>query len=418
MSARGSQSKSDIFQKFSQYVSSGKARFFQENGIEFVFGRREGPFVWDIDGQKQLIDCHCNGGVFNLGHRHPRIVHALEQALRQLDIGNHHFVSAHRARLAEKLAEITPGDLQYTVFGVSGGEAIDTAIKIARSATGRRNILSVKGGYHGHTGYAVAAGDSKFSAPFLAESPEFVRVPFNDAATLEQTLNTDFAAVLVETIPATLGMPIPDEDYFSRVKQRCEAVGALLIIDEVQTGLGRTGRAWGIEHYGVVPDILVTGKGLSGGIYPMTATVIRPELETVFHDDPFVHISTFGGAEIGCAVAEEVLAILKEPLFLTQVYTLAQIFEHGLAQLQSAFTPLFQEVRQKGLMIGLKMADPALGQVMTKACFETGLLCVFAGNDPSVVQFLPPLIIEPALAEEILTRLEKALKLTAQWVNA
>ncbi len=418
MSARGSQSKSDIFQKFSQYVSSGKARFFQEHGIEFVFGRREGPFVWDMDGQKQLIDCHCNGGVFNLGHRHPRIVHALEQALRQLDIGNHHFVSAHRARLAEKLAEITPGDLQYTVFGVSGGEAIDTAIKIARRATGRKKILSVKGGYHGHTGYAVAAGDPKFSAPFLAESPEFVRVPFNDAAALEQTLNTDFAAVLVETIPATLGMPIPDEDYFSRVKQRCEAVGALLIIDEVQTGLGRTGRAWGIEHYGVVPDMLVTGKGLSGGIYPMTATVLRPELEKVFHDDPFVHISTFGGAEIGCAVAEEVLAILQEPLFLTQVYTLAQIFDRGLAQLQSAFAPLFQEARQKGLMIGLKMADPALGPVMTKACFEAGLLCVFAGNDPSVVQFLPPLIIEPALAEEILSRLEKALKLAAQWVNA
>ena len=410
--------KSQIFEKFSQYVSSGKARFFQDNGIEFVFGRREGPFVWDMDGQKQLIDCHCNGGVFNLGHRHPRIVSALQQALRHLDIGNHHFVSAYRANLAEKLAAITPGDLQYTVFGVSGGEAIDTAIKIARRATGRRKILTVKGGYHGHTGYAVAAGDPKFSAPFLAESPEFVRVPFNDAEAVTKTLTSEFAAVLVETIPATLGMPIPDDDYFPQVKQQCQATGALLIIDEVQSGLGRTGRIWGIQHYDVVPDILVTGKGLSGGLYPMTATIIRPELETVFHEDPFVHISTFGGAEIGCAVAEEVIAMLQEPLFLTQVYTLAQIFDRGLARLQNAFSPMFQEVRQKGLMIGLKMADSALGPVMTRACYEAGLLCVFAGNDPSVVQFLPPLIIEPALAEEILSRLEKALTLTAQWIKA
>ncbi len=270
--------KSQIFEKFSQYVSSGKARFFQDNGIEFVFGRREGPFVWDMDGQKQLIDCHCNGGVFNLGHRHPRIVSALQQAMRHLDIGNHHFVSAYRANLAEKLAAITPGDLQYTVFGVSGGEAIDTAIKIARRATGRRKILTVKGGYHGHTGYAVAAGDPKFSAPFLAESPEFVRVPFNDAEAVTKTLTSEFAAVLVETIPATLGMPIPDDDYFPQVKQQCQATGALLIIDEVQSGLGRTGRIWGIQHYDVVPDILVTGKGLSGGLYPMTATIIRPEL--------------------------------------------------------------------------------------------------------------------------------------------
>ncbi len=416
--ALGANEKAAVFSAFSRYVSSGKARFFQENGIDFVFGRREGPYVWDLDGGRQLIDCHCNGGVYNLGHRNQEIIRTLEEALQSLDIGNHHFVSKARSQLAEKLAAVTPGELQYTVFGVSGGEAIDTAIKVARRATGRRRILSAQGGYHGHTGFAVAAGAPKFSRPFLADSPEFSHVPFNDAEALAAALEADVAAVLLETVPATLGMPIPSPDYFATVKKLCEKNGSLLIIDEVQTGLGRTGRMWGIEHFGVAPDILVTGKGLSGGIYPITATVLRRDLESVFHEDPFAHISTFGGAEPGCLVAMKVLELTHRPQFLQQVETVAQIFHHGLKELRQRAAPLLQEVRQLGLMIGLKTADERLGPLMTRACFESGLLCIFAGNDPSVVQFLPPLIIEPALAEEILARLGAAFQRAAQWIES
>ncbi|RMD97757.1 MAG: aspartate aminotransferase family protein, partial [Calditrichaeota bacterium] len=345
-----------------------------------------------------------------------QVIEALQQALESLDIGNHHFVSEHRAALAGRLAELAPGDLQYTIFGVSGGEAVDTAIKIARKATRRRKIISAKGGYHGHTGLAVAAGDAKFSVPFLSDAPEFIQVPFNDLEALEAALDTEVAAVILETIPATLGMPLPAPGYFSSVKALCQRAGALLIIDEVQTGLGRTGKLWGIQHYHTVPDILVTGKGLSGGVYPITATLIRPQLERVFHDDPFSHISTFGGAEIGCCVAMKVLEISSKPTFLQHVTELAQILASGLGQLQSAFSPLFQEVRQNGLMIGLKMTDPRLGPLMTKTCFEAGLLCIFAGNDPSVVQFLPPLIIDNELAGEILQRLQQALSMAAESV--
>lgn len=416
MPSNSTNEKQRVFELFARYVSTGKARFFQENGLDFVFGRREGAFVWDLDGRVRLIDCHCNGGVFNLGHRHPLLVKKLHQAIQELDIGNHHFVSRNRAYLAEQLAACTPGDLQYTVFGVSGGEAIDTAIKIARKFTGRRKVVAAVGGYHGHTGLALAAGEARFREPFLSSSPDFLHVPYNDPQALEDVLRRErdsgphgIAAVLLETVPATLGMVIPAPDYFSQVKTICDHNRVLLIIDEIQSGLGRTGKYWGIEHFSVVPDILVTGKGLSGGLYPVTATILRPELEVVFHDDPFAHISTFGGAELGCAVAGQVLQLVGTAEFLEHVNKLAETIREGLQSLQRRVPDVLAEIRQLGLMIGLKTPSSRMGPMLTRACFQAGLLCVFAGNDPSVVQFLPPLIIDTGLAAEILQRLARAV---------
>ncbi len=406
--------KNEIFQLFSQHVSTGKARFFREAGLDFIFGRREGVQIFDIDGSRVLYDCHCNGGVFNLGHRHPEIVAALRQALEQYDIGNHHFVSEQRALLGAQLARLSPGDLQYAIFASGGGEAIDTAIKIARGATGRKQIISAQGGYHGHTGYALAAGDAKYRDPFLAGSPDFIQIPFNDLPALERALSADTAAVIMETIPATIGMLQPAQDYFSRARELCDRNGSLLIIDEVQSGLGRTGTLWGIEQFDCAPDIMITAKGLSGGLYPIAATLITAELEKLFHPDPFIHISTFGGSEVGCVVAAKVLELSSSPDFLAHVQRLAGIFAAGLQDIQQAAEPLLLEIRQRGLMIGLKFAHPDLGPAMARTCFESGLLCVFSGNDTSVLQFLPPLIISEEQAAEILQRLGRAVVLAGE----
>ncbi|MBF0120081.1 MAG: aspartate aminotransferase family protein [Desulfobacterales bacterium] len=409
--------KQEIFDLFARHVSSGKSKYFMSYGIDFIFGRREGPYIWDIDESKRLINCHSNGGVFNLGHRNLEIIKSLQQALDDTDIGNHHFVSTKRAELAAKIANLMPGDLKYVVFGVSGGEAIDTAIKIARKATGRKKIISAKGGYHGHTGLALAAGNAKFSAPFLSESDDFIHVPFNDIAALEEQLDGEIAAVILETIPATVGMLIPDNNYLPEVKKLCQRNGSLYIADEVQTGLGRTGKLWGFEHYGVEPDIVVIGKGLSGGIYPITATVIQSKLEAVFHEDPFLHISTFGGAEPGCVVAEKVLEISSSTVFLNRVNALSEIFQKGILELQKQYSSLFIEFRQKGLMMGLKMSSPDYGLFMSKACFDAGLLCVYSALDYSVVQFLPVLIIDEALSLEIIERLSNALSILKRFIE-
>ena len=401
--------KEEIYTLFGKHVSSGKPAFFKSIGIEFSPGRREGAYMWDVDGEKKLIDCHCNGGVFNLGHRNPEIIQTLVEGLEQFDIGNHHLISEQRARLGQKIAELMPGDLTYSVFGVGGGEAIDLAIKVARGHTGKQKIISAKGGYHGHTGLALATGDAKYRSAFLSDQPDFVQVPFNDVDALAGDIDEHTAAVIMETIPATFGMALPSEDYFKQIRKLCDVHGAAMIIDEVQAGLGRTGRLWAIEHYDVVPDILVTGKGLSGGIYPITATCFREEYESVFHADPFIHISTFGGAEVGCAVAMKVLEISSAPEFLAHVEALGEHFARGFEALKGKHPQVLVKLRQKGLMMGIELAEGNLGPIFSKLAYDQGFLAVYANNDPRVVQLLPPLTIDLELADEILDRVDRAL---------
>jgi acetylornithine/succinyldiaminopimelate/putrescine aminotransferase len=409
MAVIGQDNREAINKRFEEYVSSGKVEFFRNAGIDFITGKREGIYLWDLDG-KRLINCHSNGGVFNLGHRNPRVVRALEEAITELDIGNHHLVSEARAKLGERLAGMCKGDINRVIFGVSGGEAIDMAIKLARAHTRRPKVISALGGYHGHTGLALAAGDEQWREPFGPLAPGFVQIPFGDAEMLEHEMDVETAAVIFETVPATSGIVIPPEDFFLEVRCLCDRYGAVMIQDEVQTGLGRCGEVWGIDTYDVIPDIIVTGKGLSGGMYPITATLYREHLHPFMHENPFIHISTFGGAEVGCYAALEVLNILAEPGFLENVRLAALEFDSGFERLQKKHPGVLAETRQRGLMMGIKLADPQLGPVMTRLGFEAGLLLVFAGNDPSVVQVLPPLIINGEQVREVVGLLDGMLE--------
>ncbi|MCA9659219.1 MAG: aminotransferase class III-fold pyridoxal phosphate-dependent enzyme, partial [Myxococcales bacterium] len=179
---------------FAAHVNRGKVATFERYGIELVMGAREGVRFKDAFSGREFYNCHCNGGVFNLGHRHPAIVEATAEALAGgLDIGNHHFVSGYRAQLAERLAATTGGRLSGVVFGVSGGEAVDLAIKVARARTGRQAVLSVSGGYHGHTGLALAAGDAQYRAPFGPNLPAFRQLPFGDLAAIDAAVDDDTA---------------------------------------------------------------------------------------------------------------------------------------------------------------------------------------------------------------------------------
>jgi acetylornithine/succinyldiaminopimelate/putrescine aminotransferase len=401
--------KQHAIDAFRDHISSGKVAFFQKYGMEFVMGSREGPYLWDLDGTKRLFNLHCNGGVFNLGHRNQELIELLKQSLDELDIGNHHLMSKARADLAQLLAALMPGDLDYTVFGVGGGEAVDLAFKVARAYTGRTKIISALGGYHGHTGLALAAGDEKYRAPFGPPAPGFIQVPFRDMEALASAVDKDTAAVILETVPATLGVSIPSKDYLQSVREICNKQGIVLILDEVQTGLGRTGKLWAFEHFDIEPDIVVLGKGLSGGLYPITATVMRKPLESVFHKDPFIHISTFGGAELGCRVARRVLEISSAPDFLDHVNQLARHFAAGIETLQEKHPRFLIGLRQLGLMMGLELKDELCGPLLTKTAYDHDLLMVYAAHDTSVCQFLPPLVIDLEQVSGVVEQLDKAL---------
>jgi len=405
----GAEPREQITGKFARHVSSGKVKFFAAAGVDFILGKREGIYMYDVDGKRKLINCNSNGGVFNLGHRNPEVIAAVKEAIEELDIGTHHTVSEHRARLAERLAGISPGDINRMIFGVSGGEVIDAAIKLARGHTKRPGIVSAIGAYHGHTGFALPAGHEQYSKPFEPLVPGYTQIPFGDIEALDKAVDGKTAAVLLETIPATLGIVIPPEDYYAGVRSICDERGVVMIMDEVQTGLGRCGAYWGIDTYGVVPDVIVTAKGLSGGIYPISAALYGDELNTFIDENPFIHISTFGGPEIGCYAALKVLDILEQPGFLEHVRKMADIFARGFATLKKKHPDVLVEARQRGMMMGLKLVNEMCGPLMTVAGIDNGIFTVYANNDTSVNQILPPLIIQKEEALEVIDRLDAML---------
>lgn len=385
-----------------RYVCPDRVRVMSAAGIDLVIGRREGYRIWDVDGH-ELIDIHLNGGIYNLGHRNPDVIATLMEALQTLDIGNHHFPSTERAALAERLVDVTPG-MHYAVFASGGGEAVDLALTSARRATGRRRIVSVTDAYHGHTGLALAAGDEAAATSFLATEPDFVRVPFNDVAALERALVEATAAVILETVPATAGFPRPTPEYLPAVRRLCDATGALYIADEVQTGLGRSGRMWAVEHFGVVPDILVTGKGLSGGVYPIAATLLSRRAGAWLEIDGWSHISSFGGAELGCRVARTVLDLTTSALPELPI----DAWSTGLADLQARYPQWIVEVRQTGLIVGVRFAHERGGMLMTKMLFDAGVWAAYAGFDPSVLQVKPGLLMTEDETAEVFAAFDRA----------
>lgn len=387
---------------FAAHVNRGKVRALEAIGIEIVVGEREGARFRDAYTGRWYWNCHCNGGVFNLGHRNPSVVAAVRAALDHLDVGNHHLVSGWRARLAEQLATSTGGRLPYAVFTPSGTESVDLALRLARSVTERPTIVATEGAYHGLAGFALAASDERWFDPFGFAPAGFEHVPYNDLDAMRAAIGSETAAVIVESIPATLGFPRPAEGYLPGLAELARSAGALLIVDEVQTGLGRTGTNWYFEQEGIEPDMLITGKGLGGGIYPISALLLREELEAFFDSNPFAYVSTFGGAEIGCVAASAVLDEVARPGFLEHVSAMGERFEQ-------AFAGLPFELRRYGLTMGLKFDDEQGGVVAAKKLIDSGVFAVFAEHDHSVTQFKPPLIVGEDEVDEIAAGVAAAL---------
>lgn len=398
-------SKSDVLEKAKEFWNPDKTQFWSDSGVDLVIDRREGYLIWDMNGRR-LIDVHLNGGTYNLGHRNPEVVAAVKSAMDRFDVGNHHFPSLARTALAEALVHSAPASITKVAYASGGGEAIDIALKSARHATKKRKIVSIIKAYHGHTGLAVATGDDRFSKFFLADQPaDFPQVPFNDLEAMEQALKgRDVAAVIMETIPATYGFPLPQPGYLEQVKKLCEKYDALYIADEVQTGLMRTGEMWGITKHGIEPDIMVTGKGLSGGIYPIAAAMLSEKAGAWLREDGFGHISTFGGAELGCVAALKTLEISQRPAVRSMVHYIADLVGSGLRQVQADYPDWFVGIRQNGVVLGLEFSHPEGAKYVMRELYELGVWAIFSTLDPRVLQFKPGILMTPDLVEELLDR--------------
>ncbi len=404
------QSKQDLFDKAIKFWNPDKTRFWQSVGVDLVIDRREGYCLYDMSGRR-LIDLHLNGGTYNFGHRHPELVETLKGALDYFDIGNHWFPSVARSALAESLINVSPG-MAYAVFAPGGAEAVDIALKSARYATKRRKIVSIIKGYHGHAGLSVATGDDRFTKIFLSDQPElFIQVPFNDIAAMEQALKGgDIAALIMETIPATYGFPMPKEGYLNACRDLCTKYGTMYIADEVQTGLMRTGEMWGWQAYGIQPDIMVTAKGLSGGLYPISAALLNDKSGGWLHEDGAAHISTSGGAELGCVVAHKVIEMLLRPEVRSNVQFVADFMREGMAEMMQRHGDIFTGVRQKGVILGLEFGHSGENAVaVSRALYEHGVWAIFSSLDKRVLQWKPGALLSIDMCQEIMDRFDAAM---------
>jgi acetylornithine/succinyldiaminopimelate/putrescine aminotransferase len=397
-----------------RHLSAAKTDAFRALGLGIVQGRRDGVRIRDLDG-KEYINCRSSGGVFNFGHRPRFAIDALARALEDVgDMGDWLVPSAVRAQGAAALARILPGDLAYSFFTPGGGEAIEVACKLARATTGRAGIVSAEHGYHGHVGFALAMDEERDTHWFRPLVPGITKVPFGDLDAVDRAVSDDTAAVCMETIPATAGYLVPSDDFWPRVRSICDDRGALLILDEVQAGLGRTGAIWACEHWDVVPDLLVTGKGLSGGVYPIAACCFGPRVDAFFADDPFFHPSSYGGSELGAVVVRAVVDKITEPDFLEHVRAMGDHLVAGFDDLCARYPGVLSGHRGLGLMRALDTPSSEVCSRLMLGAIDRGVLAIWANNRQESLLVMPPLVITRDDVDAVLDGLGRAAAATVE----
>ncbi len=392
----------DVARKYQDYVNPTALNLLRLAGFDRVEHRGSGAVISDIEGN-DYIDCLGGYGVFSLGHANNEIVDAVYAQLKQLPLSSKTFLNKPLADLAEQLAHLTPGDLQYSFFCNSGAEAVEGALKFARMATGRPAFISTHGSYHGKTlGALSASGRDKYKDPFRPLLETFHFVPFGDIAALEATINDTIAAVILEPIQGENGIFVAPDGYIQAVRELCDKHGTLLILDEVQTGLGRTGRLFACEHSGVTPDILTLAKALGGGVMPIGAIVGTKEVwDKVFTVNPYLHTSTFGGNQAACTAALKTLEIIQRDGLVARAAVAGERLMAGLNSVKTDFPEILVDVRGRGLMIGVEFADADVGKLVIGSLVKGGVVAAYTLNNPEVMRFEPPLIITDEQIDQV-----------------
>src|SRR5665648_221823 len=339
----------------------------------------------DADG-KEYSDCVGGQGAANLGHSHPKMVAAIQKQAAVLINCPEMFYNDQRAGYMQALLAAAPEGFERVFLCNSGTESIEAAIKFARAFTGRSGIVAAKRGFHGRTmGALSATWNKKYREPFMPLVPDFSHISFNDVSTLDQEITEDTAAVILEIVQGEGGVYPISAEFLKAVRERCDQAGALLIIDEVQTGFGRTGKLFAIQHFDVQADLLCIAKSMGGGI-PMGAVLLGEKLGVL---QTWIHGSTFGGNPLACAAALEVLNIINEENLCERAAILGNKFQEQLRAIES---PLIREVRGLGLMVGVELKQKVAPYI--KKLMEKGVLALPAGL--TTLRFLPPLVIEEA----------------------
>ena len=368
-----------------------------------------GCLLRDVAG-REFIDCLGGFGIFALGHRHPKVIAAVKAQMDRLALHSQWMLNPRSADAARRLAEITPGNLRKTFWCSTGTESVEGALKLARLYTGRSKFISTINSFHGKTlGSLSVTGRDLFRKPFLPLL-EAAFVPYGDARAIEEAIDDQTAAVILEPIQGEGGVIVPPDHYLLTVRQICTERGVLLLLDEVQTGLGRTGKMFGCNHSGVVPDIMCLGKAISGGVIPCAAFHTTDEIFNSFHPNPFYHTSTFGANPMATTAAAATIQTLQEENLVDRAAKMGDYFKSGLKQLQKRFPEIIRDVRGRGLLIGMEIVDAKVGESLAQRMFDRNVLIAYTLNKPEVIRIEPPLIITRNLIDQALERFAESLR--------
>ena len=383
----------------------------------------EGALLHDLLG-REYIDCLGGYGIFSAGVNHPRIVKAVTDQLQRMALNSQELLEPWRAALARVLAEVTPGDLQNSFFINNGTDAIEGAIKLARLYTRRHTFVSTIGGFHGKSmGSLSLMGKASFREPFQSGLQDVRFVPYGDAAALEDELRrcdavgTYVAGVVLEPVQGEAGGVVPPDDYLPRARAACTRYGALLIADEIQTGMGRTGKLWGVDHWEVVPDIMCLGKSLGGGVMPLSAFIASAKVWEVMIPNPIIHSTTFGGNPLACAAGLAAIQVTLEEDLPGQAAAKGEFLLRELAGLQRKYPQVLAGAHGKGLLIGMEFPVQEIGWQVAAGLFKRGVLVAGTYSRAQVIRIEPALGIPMALLTEMLSRLEDTFKEVARGLD-
>jgi putrescine aminotransferase len=405
---------SDVVAKYSDHLNPYLAKLmaFAGFGVEM---EAEGCLIVDHEG-RSFIDCLGGYGTFALGHRHPRVVQAVKDQLDKMGLSGKAFFSKQAADLATDLAKVAPQGIEYSFFCNSGTEAVEGALKFAKGITGRAKIVSTEGSYHGKTlGALSVTGRDKYRKRYLPLMPGPMFVNFGDAEAAEAAIDGDTAAMIIEPIQGEGGIIIPPDGYLTRLRKACDANGALLIVDEVQTGFGRTGTLFACEREGISPDLLTLAKALGGGIMPLGALMgTKAVFDEIFGANPLSHSSTFGGNALACVAGITTLQVIQEEGLVEKSRIQGEKLLLGLKGQCDRYPELVAEVRGRGLMVGVEFAMDEVGELVVAQLMKRGVCVAYALNNPRVLRFEPPLIISDSQIEQVVDAFGEALVETAE----
>lgn len=407
------EAKARVVDAFSRHINRGQVKYLRAGHLDVIETDRRGVCFTDPVSGRRMYDCFSSAGSFNVSRHNPAIEQALEEALESCDLGSFHLLSDAKIGLMRKLVQLAPGDLDGVLLAAGGGDAIDCAIKLARGATGRAEIVSTIKAYHGHTGFALSAnGKEHYRKYFEPLMPGFRFVPFNDLDAMRSAVSEKTAAVLLEPVQGEAGIFPGTTEYLRGVGDLCSRYGALLVFDEIQTGFGRTGRLFACEHSGVTPDIMTVAKSLGGGLYPNAAVLYQalPRITEFIERHPDFHVSYAGGTDLGCRVALRVLEYIEETRLWENAAVRGARLKQALEELQAENPRIIRAVRGIGLMVGIEYVHEFMGPMMSDALARHGVFAAYSGNAPQVMRFMAPITVNEAELEEIIAAIRAAVR--------